>query len=371
MFSINQDRLVKTFMNLVTVSSPTGKEREFCNYLKLSLENEGFQVIEDDTQKITGYGSGNLIASLEGSKDADPIFFTCHMDTVSPGENIKPSVKDGYIISDGSTILGSDDKAGIAALLEAFKFIKENKLQHRSCQLIFTVGEESGLVGSKNLDKRYLKAKYGFALDSDGSVGRIITSSPAQIGLNIKVIGKAAHAGVNPEDGISAIQVASKAIAKMALGRIDEETTANIGKICGGVASNIVPENVSLVAEVRSLNNEKLNATVENIIKIFKETADIFNAKLEIEKNFLYPSFKLAKDLEVVKHAISGIQAIGLLADVSFSGGGSDANIFNSLGFPTVNLGVGYENIHTTKERIAISELLKLTELVVSLVVNI
>ncbi|CAM3565850.1 Peptidase T [Marinicrinis lubricantis] len=230
---INQQRTINQFLDLVRIDSETKHERVICDALKRIFLGFGMNVHEDDSASRTGHGAGNLIidwAPSRGKEQVDPIFFTCHMDTVVPGRGIKPQVdEDGYIRSDGTTILGSDDKAGLAAIIEAVRAVEENGIAHGPIQFIITAGEESGLVGARAMDASQLKARYGFALDSNGKVGEIAVAAPAQAKLFIHIIGRSAHAGVNPEDGISAIQVASKAISKMPLGRIDHETTANIG----------------------------------------------------------------------------------------------------------------------------------------------
>lgn len=187
----------------------------------------------------------------------DTIYFTSHMDTVVPGKGIKPSIKDGYIVSDGTTILGADDKAGLAAMFEAIRVLKENQIPHGKIEFIITAGEESGLMGAKALDRSMITAKYGYALDSDGKVGNIIVAAPTQAKVKATIIGKTAHAGVAPEKGVSAITMAAKAISRMPLGRIDEETTANIGRFEGGTQTNIVCDHVEILAEARSLITEK------------------------------------------------------------------------------------------------------------------
>ena len=365
---VNRQRIVDEFLELVKTDSETGEEREIWDLLKKKLSALGFDVLEDDAAAKTGHGAGNIIATLPGELSGPTIYFTCHMDTVKPGKGVKPSIEGEYIVSDGTTVLGADDKAGISALLEGVRILKEKGVPHVPIQFVITVGEESGLVGAKALDPELLKAEYGFALDSNGPVGEIITSAPSQVKLEVKIYGKAAHAGVNPEDGISAIQVASRAITKMPLGRIDEETTANIGKFQGGTASNVIPEYVELIAEARSRDEKKLEAQVAKMTKAFEEAAEEMKAKVKIETDKMYPAFKYDESSLVVQKAIAAMKKIGREPKISASGGGSDANVIAGYGVPTVNLGIGYEEIHTTKERMPISELLKAAELVVALI---
>jgi len=364
---INHERLLEEFIELVKVDSETKYEAEIAKVLKQKLIDLGLEVIEDDTMEITGHGAGNLIATLKGNTEALPIYFTAHMDTVTPGKGIKPSVKDGYVVTDGTTILGSDDKAGIAAMLEGIKVLKEQNLKHGDIQLVITVGEESGLVGAKALDPSLLHAKLGFAFDSNGPVGDIIIAAPTQAKIKATIFGKSAHAGVNPEDGISAIQVASKAISRMPLGRIDEETTANIGRFEGGGATNIVCDRVDIIAEARSLVHEKMEQQVQKMKEAFEQTAKEYHTTADVTIEVMYPGFKFSKEDQVVQLAEKAILKIGREPKLLSSGGGSDANVIAGHGIPTVNLAIGYEYIHTKNERMPIEELNKTAELFVSI----
>lgn len=369
---INKERLLEQFMQLVRVDSETKQEQEISGVLKELFGNLGLHVFEDDTKEQTGHGSGNLIFTLEASEgmdQADIIYFTSHMDTVKPGLGIQPMLgDDGYIRSDGTTILGSDDKAGIAVMLEAIRTIGENNVPHGKIQFVITAGEESGLVGSRAMDRRHMEAKYGYALDSNGAIGEICVAAPTQAKIHIKIIGKSAHAGVNPEDGISAIQVASKAISRMPLGRIDRDTTANIGKFEGGFETNIVCETVQISAEARSVVYEKMERQVQVMKEAFEKTAEEFGAKVEFSYNVIYPAFKQEEEAPVVQIAFKAFEKLGIQSKTFQSGGGSDANVFNGMGIPTVNLAVGYQNIHTTKEQIHSDDLVKLAEVVVAIV---
>jgi tripeptide aminopeptidase len=271
---INQDRLVEEFLELVQVDSETKYEAEIAKVLKEKFSALGLNLLEDDTAEKTGHGAGNLIVTLDGTKDGvDSIYFTSHMDTVVPGKGVKPSIQDGYIMTDGTTILGADDKAGLAAMLESIRVLKENNIAHGKIEFVITAGEESGLVGAKALDPSLMTAKFGYALDSDGKVGNIIVAAPTQAKVKATLYGKTAHAGVAPERGVSAITMAAKAVAKMPLGRIDEETTANIGRFEGGTQTNIVADRVDILAEARSLVPEKMEAQVAKMKDAFEKTA--------------------------------------------------------------------------------------------------
>lgn len=366
---VNETRLVDEFFKLVKVDSETKNEAKIAEVLKKKLTTLGVEVYEDNSKEITGHGAGNLICTLKGNKQGiDPIYFTSHMDTVVPGVNIKPSIKEGYIVSDGTTILGADDKAGLAAILESIQLLQENEVSHGDIQFIITVGEESGLVGAKAVDKELIKAKFGYALDSNGEVGDIIVAAPTQAKIQTIIKGKTAHAGLEPEKGISAITLAAKAISKMPLGRIDEETTANIGRFEGGKQTNIVVDHVEILAEARSLNPEKLEKQVAKMKEVFEKTAEQYGGSADVDIQIMYPGFSQEAGDEVVEVARNAAKTIGRHSQLLKSGGGSDANIIAGFGIPTVNLAVGYEEIHTTNERISVENLVKITELVVAII---
>lgn len=365
---VNQDRLVEEFLELVQIDSETKYEGEIAEVLKKKFSDLGLEVKEDNAKETTDHGANNLVCTLKGTKDgADPIYFTSHMDTVVPGKGVKPSIKDGYIVTDGTTILGADDKAGLAAMLEAIRVLKENNIPHGDIQFVITVGEESGLVGAKALDSSLIYAKYGYAIDSDGKVGNIVVAAPTQAKIKATVKGKTAHAGVAPEKGVSAITIAAKAVARMPLGRIDEETTANIGRFEGGKATNIVCDHVEILAEARSLVPEKMEAQVEKMRKAFEEAAEEMGGSVDVQTEVMYPGFKHKEGDQVVEVARKAAEKIGRQSELLKSGGGSDANIIAGFGIPTVNLAVGYEEIHTTNERMPVEELVKIAELVTAI----
>lgn len=367
---MNEQRLLDEFFELVQIDSETKHEGTIVTILKEKMESLGFTVIEDDTKESTGHGAGNLIATKKGTVvGADPIYFTCHMDTVVPGKGIKPELReDGYIYSDGTTILGADDKAGIAALFEMAKMLQESGMPHGDIQFIITAGEESGLVGAKAMDSALIQAKYGYAVDSDGKVGGIVTAAPYQAKLWTTIHGKTAHAGVAPEKGVSAITIAAKSIAAMTLGRIDSETTANIGRFEGGQATNIVCDEVKILSEARSIQRDKLDKQTTHMIETFQKTAAAMGGHAETDLQLMYPGFSFREEDEVVQTAMKAIRNIGRKPELMTSGGGSDGNVFNGAGVPTVTLSVGYEEIHTKNERMPKEELIKLTELLLEIV---
>jgi len=365
---INKERLVEEFLRLVQIDSESGNEGEIAGYLVNKFTELGLEAKEDDTKAKTEMGSGNVIARLKGNKEADPILFTCHMDTVTPGNGVKPVINGDIIETDKTTVLGADDKAGIAALIEVMHLVKEEGLEHGDIELVLTTGEEVGLLGSSAVDMEALNAKYGFALDSGGQVGEIIIASPDHAKINAKIHGVAAHAGVAPEQGVSAIEIVSKAIANMPLGRMDEELTANIGTIKGGERTNIVCDLVEITGEARAITRSKLENQMATMTKALEDAASEMGGRVEIEVKYEDVGYKLTEDDRVILVAKKVMTNIGRTPNLTATGGGSDANIFTIGGVPTANLGVGYLEIHSKNEKMPITELVKITEAVAEII---
>lgn len=367
---INQQRLVDEFLEMVQVDSPSKEERKIADILKEKLAELGLEVFEDGAGEKIGSGTGNLIAHLPRTPGAvqPAIFFSAHMDTVQPGCGIQPVIKEGVISSQGETILGGDDKGGIAAILEALRVVKEQNIAHGDIEVVFTVCEEVGLLGAANLDQGKLTARMGFILDAAGPVGTVIINGPAQVKLEAKIAGKAAHAGTQPEEGVSAIVAAARAISQMKLGRVDEDTTANIGIIEGGRAINIIPDLVSLKGEARSLKPAKLEAQVEHMVNCLETAARETGAQAEIKVEHLYPHIDLEPDAPAVRAAVAAGAKVGIQTRLEATGGGSDANIFNGKGFATVNLGIGMSKVHTVDEFIKVEDLVNTARLLTAIV---
>ena len=357
---VNKQRLIDEFLELVQIDSPTSKEGKIAQVLVKKLEEIGCEVVIDNAGEKTGAETGNVIATLKGNREGRKILFSSHMDTVSPSIGVKPIIDEanGIIKSDGTTVLGSDDKAGIAAILEALRNIKENNIDHGDIQVVFSIWEEGGLYGAKNLDYSKIDAEYAFVLDSGGSPGEIIVKAPAQDAIKVKIIGKPAHAGLQPENGISAIMVASRAIENMKLLRIDEETTANIGIVKGGAATNIVMAELEIAAEARSLSEEKLDIQTNHMVETFKNAAKEFGAEIEINVNRAYGPFNIDENDEIVQLAKKAFANMNIEGKTASTGGGSDTNILNKNGLKAVNLGIGMKKAHTLEEYIAIEDLI-------------
>lgn len=365
---VNEKRLINEFFQLVQVDSITRSEGNVSKVIQGKLKDLGAEIYIDDAAEKVGSDTGNIIARIKGTLNKPTILFSSHMDTVVPGEGITPIIKDGIIYSEGDTILGSDDKAGIAAILEGVRILQENNIEHGDIEIVFTIAEEGGLFGVKNLDYSKLNAKIGYVLDSDGKPGTIIVQGPAQDKIDVVVKGKSAHAGVSPEEGISAIQVASKAISMMKLLRIDEDTTANIGVFTGGTSTNIVTEKVEIKGEARSTVEEKLNKQTEHMVDCFREAAKEFNTEVIVNTERVYSAFSLTEEDQVVKNAVKAANKLGFEVMIKATGGGSDTNILNTYGVSTINLGVGMNKAHTTDEHISVEDLVNSAKYVAELI---
>ena len=366
---VNQERMLQEFFELVRIKCSTKEERQVADVLKARLAELGAAVSEDNAGEKIGGNTGNIIANWQGTVSSAPaVMFSAHMDCVEPCAGVEPKLENGIITSAGNTILGADDKAGVVAILEAMRVIKEQNIPHGDIQVVFTIAEEGGLNGSKNIDKAQLRAAMGFVLDSSGSPGEIIMMAPGQNKIEVLVRGKTAHAGIAPEDGVNAIIVAAKAMAELKDGRIDFETTANVGNIKGGGATNIVPEQVTIIAEARSRNMDKLAAQTQHMVETFERVATANKAKAEVKVTKAYDPFVLKEEMPVVMVSKQAVRAIGLEPVLKGTGGGSDANFFNLYGIPSVVLGVGMNKVHTTDEFIKEADLYKTGELVISII---
>lgn len=370
---IDKDRMTEYVMDLIRIDSPSRREREVALKLKKDMEDIGGRCVFDSVDKKVGSNVGNLIVKIKGNTEGvSPFFLSAHMDTVSPGEGIKPRIVDGIIRSDGTTILGSDDKSGIAIIVEVVRTLKERNIPHGDIEIAFTVCEEIGLLGARYMDCSVFNSRYGVVLDS-GSPYHLITKCPSAKRLEFKVYGLEAHAGVCPERGINAIKVASDAISRMRLGRIDFETTANIGIIEGGVATNIVPRYVRVVGEARSHSEEKLLDQVEHMKRCFVESVAEYKLNLEgkhysarveelIEKS--YDRMNVSPEAKVVRLLTHAARELGYHVELHASGGGCDANYFNKKGIECVNLGTGMKEIHTLNEYLVLEEFYHAAEII-------
>ncbi|MEI8610593.1 M20/M25/M40 family metallo-hydrolase [Enterovibrio sp. Hal110] len=362
MTNINQERLVEHFIELVKIDSESGNEKAVAEVLAEQLGQMGFEVTKLPVPDTISNGF-NIYAKLQGELEGS-IVFSSHMDTVTPGIGIEPIIEDGIIRSKGNTILGGDDKSGIAAVMEAVRTIKANGEAHKTIEVAFTVYEELGLEGAKHFDMSKIESNQAIVLDSGGNIGTIITTAPGQQSLKVTIKGKPAHAGLAPETGINALTVAADAISNMTLSRIDHETTANIGVVRGGQATNIVMPELYIEAEARSLDDEKLAKQVAHMVSTFEAAAEKHGAEIEIESTRSYNAYRIADDNPHVVAIKAAFEAIGIEPMTKPTGGGSDANVFNEKGLTTVNLSTGMSKVHTTDEFIAIADMVSVTEFI-------
>ncbi|MFQ5988947.1 MAG: M20/M25/M40 family metallo-hydrolase [Candidatus Methylomirabilales bacterium] len=374
---INLDRMRSHFLTLVRIDSPSRKERELAMRLKEELSSSGAEVGFDQADRLVGGTVGNLIARIPGTRPGVPPFLLCaHMDTVGPGEGIKPQVEENTIKSDGSTILGADDKSGIAIICEVVRVLQEEEVPHGELEILLTICEETGLLGAKHLDVSHLHARTGLVLDSSDP-DRVITRAPAANRLQIMVRGLEAHAGVCPERGINAIRIASEAIAGMRLGRLDEETTANIGPIEGGTATNIIPNAVTVHGEARSHDEVKLKAQTEHMIRCFEEAAGRHQLTLDGVTHHGQVSCQVQRDYDrlfipegarIVQLMQQAARTLGREITLWRTGGASDANILCAKGLEIANVGTGQREVHTLREYLQLSDMVKSAELILEAV---
>lgn len=365
---INEERLLQHFIRLVETDSPSGQEGRLRDYLCAELSRLGFQAREDGAAGLLNGDSGNLLVKIPGGLGSESLMFVAHMDTVQPGVGVKAIVEGDRVKSAGETILGSDDKAAIAAMLEVLEVLQEAGRPHPPLEYLFTVSEEQGLMGSKVFDFSEVESRLAYVLDSGGEPGCIVIQSPCQNEIEYTVHGKAAHAGISPEQGINAIQVAGRAMAAMPCGRIDAQTTCNFGTIEGGVARNIVAPFCRIKGEARSLKREYLDEITKQLTETFTNIVEAAGAGAEVEVKFLYPEIRLDPAEEVVQLAVAAAESIGLAPQLISTGGGSDASMVNGAGIRCANLAIGMCSVHTTDEYILIKDLVDDARLVMAII---
>jgi tripeptide aminopeptidase len=358
--AVDRDRLVRTFLELVAIDSPSGHEELIGAELEHRFSAAGTTVRRDQ--------AGNLIATLAGNGD-EAFLVSTHMDTVGSDVGIKPIIgDDGVIRTDGSTILGADDKSGIAGCLELLTLLQEHPdWRHPTIEFVVTVGEEVGLVGSRQLDVGTLVSRHGFVLDTAGPIGAITYWAPTEVDLTIRFHGRQAHAGVEPEKGINALRAAAEAIAAMPLGRIDEETVANIGTITAGAARNLVPASAFLDGMARSHDQAKLDAQVEAMRRAAAEAAQRHGATFEFEAEEIYRTYKIEPTDKPYREAARAIRAMGYEVRDRKSGGGTDGNLLNAKGIQCVGLATGMVDEHATSEHIAIDDMVAACQILVTI----
>ena len=345
---VDQERLVNSFCEMVRIDSPSDFEEDISKHLEERLRNLGFLVERD--------AHGNVIASEDGD---DPLLLSAHMDTVNPGRGIKPQVVGDRIESDGTTILGGDCKAGVAAIMEALESSKQEGRSRRPVQVVFTRGEEIGLVGANNLDYSMIRAKESVIFDGNGPVNQITGSSPTYVGFDITVTGIAAHAGVEPEKGLSAIRIASDIIGELPQGRLDEESTFNVGMISGGTVRNAVPSEVTFSGEFRSRNVEMVDSLRMQLISTLEQARQKYrDATIKEELEVMFHMYNLDPNDPIVRLVTRVMSEMNLTPNIEPSGGGTDANAMRLNGIDCVVVGMSTNGMHTVKEYVVIPDLM-------------
>jgi tripeptide aminopeptidase len=373
---LNHERLIAYFMDLVRIDSHSRREGAIARRLTADLEALGAKVRIDDAGERVGGETGNVIGSIPGTAPGPWLLLSAHMDTVVPGEGVVPVRRGDRITSDGRTILGGDDKSGLAIIMEVLRTLAERRIPHGGIEVAFTICEEMGLMGAKHLATDALTARDGLVLDSENA-NFLFTKGPAADKIEFTVVGLEAHSGIAPERGISAIKVASEAIAAMRLGRIDDETTANLGVMRAGTLTNIIPKEATVSGEARSLDEAKLDAQTAHMRQCFHEAAERHQVNVDgvthrarvverIERDF--PRLDVPDDAPIVRAVLAAAGAVGWSVNTRSTGGGCDANVFNQKGLRVANLGTGMRAIHTVNEYLLLDEFARAGEVVLETV---
>jgi tripeptide aminopeptidase len=361
--------VVDLFTELAALPSPPGDERGVADVVTRYMRDLGLSVEEDDAGEQVGSTMGNLLCRIEPNGDGGtPIFLCAHLDTVPPDGPLEPVIDDGVIRNAGGTILGADNKAAVAVMLDATRRVVAENRRHAGIELLFTPKEEVGLLGATAFDHERLHARVGYVYDQAAPIGDVILGAPHSHAMEVRFHGRAAHSGMYPEEGRSAVVAAARAIADLRLGRVDDETTANVGIIRGGTAGNIIPEWCTLDAEARSHDERKLADLVQEMIDAFAFAAGLEDCEVETRVSKSYRGYRFKPDDPVVRIAHVALERSGYTPSYGLSGGAADANIFNERGLSCLNLANGMLDIHTPDERIAVQDLERMVEVTLALV---
>ena len=362
---MNQNRLNITLLELCEIPSPSQNERQVADYILDRVSSLGVDVVEDEAVKDIGGNTGNLVVRLsdnDNDNDKPSLLLSAHMDTVDPklgsSNKINVMVSDGIVHTDGKTILGADDKAGVAIALEMIHYVVENPGDLVTpLEIVFTVQEEIGVLGASYLKKTNLVSKCGFVLDGDTEVGTVIVKSPYKWKYFLDVLGKSAHAALDPEKGINAIKVLSSIIGELPCGRIDNNTVTNYGIVSGGTTTNVVTDQAKLIGELRGHDIEKINyVQTEMFVNIQKITQE-FGANFDINWTSLYSGYVVSNDSQCMQYFMSACSKLGIEPKTVVTDGGGDANHLNGAGINCVPFGLGMKAIHTNQEHISLADL--------------
>src|SRR3989454_5593860 len=345
--------VVDLFTELAALPSPPGEERAVADVVIGYLHDLGLSVDEDDAGPKVGSNIGNVYCRLEATDGGNPIFLCAHLDTVPPEGPIEPVIEDGVVRNAGGTILGADNNSAVAAMVEGTRRVLAENRPHGGIELLFTPKEEVGLLGAAAFDLERLQARLGYVYDQAAPIGDVILGAPYSHSMEVRFHGRAAHSGMYPEDGRSAIAAAARAIADLRLGRIDEETTANVGTIHGGTAGDIVPEWCTFLAQARSHDERKLADVVQEMLDAISFAAGLEDCEVETEVHKNYRGYRFKRDDDVVRIAHAALERSGFTPSYGLSGGAADANVFNEHGLRCLNLANGMQEIQTPDGRIA------------------
>lgn len=359
---MSDERLLETFLDLVRIESPPGFEGVTATYCARELEAAGCRVWFDAAAEQTGSDTGNLIAELAGTAPGT-LALSAHLDVVEPCRGIKPVIADGVIRSAGPTILGADDRAGLATAIETVRRFAENSRPHPTIRILFTVQEEVGLHGAKHLPPDDVACDLCLVLDAEGSPGGIVIGAPTHYTFVAAFFGVASHAGVAPERGVSAIAMAADAISAMEIGRLDARTTANVGSIKGGRATNVITARCDITGECRSLDRERVEAVKAAMDAAMRASAEKYGGSVDIDWNLEYEGFEFPEDSREIALVSAAIRDAGCEPSTYRTGGGSDANVLAQMGVPTIALACGMSGVHGTDEQIAVADLLALARI--------
>jgi tripeptide aminopeptidase len=360
--------VVDLFTELAALPSPPGEERAVADVVIGYLRDLGLSVDEDDAGPKVGSDIGNVYCRLEATNGRNPIFLCAHLDTVPPEGPIEPVIEDGVVRNAAGTILGADNKSAVAAMLEGARRVLAENRPHGGIELLFTPKEEVGLLGAAAFDLERLHARLGYVYDQAAPIGDVILGAPYSRAMQVRFHGRAAHSGMYPEEGRSAIAAAARAISDLRLGRVDEETTANVGIIQGGTAGNIIPEWCTLDAEARSHVEHKLDELVQEMVDVFSFAAGLEDCEVETKVSKSYKGYRFKPDDAVVRIASAALERSGYKPAYGLSGGAADANVFNERGLACLNLANGMQDIHTSDERITVADLEGMVEVTLALV---
>src|SRR5438874_2231737 len=360
--------VVDLFTELAALASPPGEERPVADAVARYLRDLGLVVDEDDTGETVGSTMGNLYCRVgPNGNGGTPIFLCAHLDTVPPQGPLEPVIEDGVVRNAGGTILGADNKSAVAAMLEGTRRVLAENRPHGGIELLFTPKEEVGLLGAAAFEHQRLHARLGYVYDQAAPIGDVILGAPYSRAMQVRFHGRPAHSGMYPEEGRSAIAAAARAISDLRLGRVDEDTTANVGIIQGGTAGNIIPEWCALDAEARSHQERKLDELVQEMLDTFSFAAGLEDCEVETKVSKSYKGYRFKTEDQVVRIAHAALERAGYTPSYGLSGGAADANVFNERGLACLNLANGMQDIHTPDERITVDDLEGMVEVTLAL----